>query len=415
MKIGFIGLSHLGLVSSLACSTFNNKVICYDKNLKHILELQKGVFNIDEPHLNTIYKNNNKNIFFTNNFKKINDCDIVYLSIDIKTRSNGASDLREVKELIKIINYELSKKIILVILCQVPPSFTRNINWPKKNLYYQVETLIFGNAFERALKPERIIVGAERKNNVNKKYLSYLNKFKCPLLFMNYESAELAKISINLFLIAQVTTTNSIAELANKINADWVDVKKSLFLDRRIGKYSYLNPGLGISGGNLERDLKSMIDLSNRYKTNSKLFKSFKQLSEYNKKWLPKKLLFLINKHPVNKINIGILGLTYKKNTHSIKNSPSIMFINANKDKNFLVYDPSMPSYTAKNVKIVQSYNEVLENSNVLLIMNDWDEYREITLSNLNKLRYPKIIIDPFSMFLHLNLNKKKFVYESLQ
>ena len=74
---------------------------------------------------------------------------------------------------------------------------------------------------------------------------------------MNYESAELAKISINIFLISSVTSTNILSEISENIGANWSDVSNALKLDKRIGKYAYLKPGLGISGGNLERDLET--------------------------------------------------------------------------------------------------------------------------------------------------------------
>ena len=415
MNIGYIGMSHLGLVSSITCSKLGYSVICYDQNLNHIENLKKGIFNIKEPNLENIYLKNKKKILFSNNFDDLNRCEIVYLSLDIKTNNNASSDLSEVNTLINEILEKLNKRIILVVLCQVPPSFTRKIQWPKTKLYYQVETLIFGNAVERALYPERIIIGSEKKNYVNKKYLNFLNKFKCPLVLMNYESAELAKISINLFLISQVSTTNSISELANKINANWPDIKKSLTLDKRIGKYAYLNPGLGISGGNLERDLNSVIKLSTENQSNNSLFKTYKKLSDYNKSWVSKKLFSLIKKHKIKNIKVGILGITYKKNTHSIKNSPTIKLINDNTNINFTVYDPSMTKYVKKNVKIVENYKEVIKNSNILLIMNDWDEYRLIKIKDLRKLYYPQVVIDPFAIFLDLDLNKNKFVYESLQ
>ena len=79
------------------------------------------------------------------------------------------------------------------------------IKWPKKNLYYHVETLIFGDALNRALNPERIIIGCD---NPNKKpsliYMKYLKLFKSKIIYMNYHSAELTKISINLFLMSSI-------------------------------------------------------------------------------------------------------------------------------------------------------------------------------------------------------------------
>ena len=81
--------------------------------------------------------------------------------------------------------------------------FTDSIKWNKKNLYYQVETLIFGEAVNRALKPEQFIIGTT-DNKINKKYLKFLKSYKSKIHIMNYKSAELAKISINLYLFVEL-------------------------------------------------------------------------------------------------------------------------------------------------------------------------------------------------------------------
>ena len=88
-------------------------------------------------------------------------------------------------------------------------------------------------------------------------FLKYLYLFSKKIIEMNYESAELTKISINIFLATSITTTNYLSDIANQVNANWNHIK-SLKLDKRIGKYAYLEPGLGISGGNIERDLRGI-------------------------------------------------------------------------------------------------------------------------------------------------------------
>ena len=113
---------------------------------------------------------------------------------------------------------------------------------------------------------------------------------------MNYESAELAKISINLFLISQVTTTNAIVEISKKIGANWNSIKLALSLDKRIGKQAYLNPGLGISGGNLERDLSTIQLLGNKQRTSTVLFEAFENLSSYYKNWCYRKFNEITNR-----------------------------------------------------------------------------------------------------------------------
>src|SRR3970282_1279053 len=147
----------------------------------------------------------------------------------------------------------------IVVLAQVPPAFTRGKQRPGRLLYYQVETLIFGRAVERALQPERYIVGcADPALPLPPAYQGFLQAHGCPILPMRYESAELAKISINMFLVASVSTANTLAELCEKTGAEWSEIVPALKLDKRIGPHSYLAPGLGIAGGNLERDLATV-------------------------------------------------------------------------------------------------------------------------------------------------------------
>src|SRR5262249_2265075 len=160
--------------------------------------------------------------------------------------SAGRSDLTPVRNLISIAA-AASLSATIVLLSQVPPGFTRalaeqipTLRVPSR-LFYQVETLIFGRAGERAMHPERLIVGgAEPSAPLAEAYAEFLNRFGCPQLVMRYESAELAKISINVFLVASVSVTNTLAELCESVGADWSEIVPALRLDRRIGKDAYL-------------------------------------------------------------------------------------------------------------------------------------------------------------------------------
>src|SRR6185437_1706335 len=102
--------------------------------------------------------------------------------------------------------------------------------------YYQVETLIFGRAVERALHPERYIVGCrDPRAPLPAPLAGLLAAFDCPVLPMRYESAELTKVATNLCLVPSVSVANTLAELCESIRTDWSDMVPALKLDRRIG------------------------------------------------------------------------------------------------------------------------------------------------------------------------------------
>ncbi len=112
------------------------------------------------------------------------------------------------------------------MLSQVPPGFTRALQVVSPNrLLYQVETLIFGQAVERAIHPERFIVGCvDPSQPLPQRYREVLEAFDCPILPMRYESAELAKISINFCLVASLSAANTLAEVSEAVGADWAEI-----------------------------------------------------------------------------------------------------------------------------------------------------------------------------------------------
>ena len=138
---------------------------------------------------------------------------------------------------------------------------------------------------------------------------------------MRYESAELAKISINMCLVASVTVANTLAELCENIGADWSEIAPALKLDRRIGPYSYLTPGLGIAGGNLERDLATVERLAAEHSTDASIVRAWTHNSRHRRDW---SRAHHSHRSTDSKpeATIAVWGLAYKENTHSIKNSP---------------------------------------------------------------------------------------------
>ena len=406
LTIGYVGLTHLGVNYAIASAMKGFNVVCYDNDLDTISTLKKKKVPFYEKGTEKGLKKNFKRFNFTNQISDLKNCDLVFVSKDVPTDSNGKSNLLEIKKLTKRITQNLKKKSNLIILCQVPPGFTRCINWPSQNLYYQVETLVFSNALERALFPERIIVG-KNLNKIDKKYNFFLKKFKCPILEMNYESAELAKISINIFLISSVTSTNVLSEISENIGANWADISEALKLDKRIGKYAYLKPGLGISGGNLERDLETFRNYLKFNKIYENYFKNIKKISTYRKNWNYIQFKKII-KNFKNLRSIGILGLTYKENTNSIKNSPSLSFIKKiclNKKFKINVFDPKIKELTNyKSINICKNISELIKNSELLFIGTPWEIFKKINYKKFNNI---KAIIDPYNL-ANFSLGKKK-------
>ena len=213
--IGFAGMTHLGLLSAAAAADRGFQVVAYDPAPAVTAALQSRPVAIVEPDLPELMARHRERIMFTEHPAELGRCDVVYVAADVPTDEHGRSDLDPIRAMVVRVAGAQSPQSTLVVLSQVPPGFTRALPVPTDRLYYQVETLVFGRAVERATAPERFIVGcADPSRPLPGRWAEFLSAFSCPILPMRYESAELAKISINVCLVASLSVANQLAELS---------------------------------------------------------------------------------------------------------------------------------------------------------------------------------------------------------
>ncbi len=415
ITVGFAGMTHLGINSAVATAARGFDVLGFDHDAALVERLNRHEMPIVEPDLNELVSANAKRLRFSATPGDLATCDIVYIAADVPTDDHGKSNLAPIRDLIASVIKQMNDKAILVVLCQVPPGFTRSLTTiAHDRLYYQVETLIFGRAVDRALNPERFIVGcAAPESPIEPRFNAVLEAFKCPILPMRYESAELAKISINFCLVASVTVANTLAEVSEAIGADWSEIAPALKLDKRIGPHSYLAPGLGISGGNLERDLRTVLDIAETKHTDTGMIEAWIANSQYRKDWPWRTLdTHVLKANP--KARISVLGLAYKENTASTKNSPSLLLLSHLNGKDVCVHDPVVAPSIVAFVKSADSALACAEGADVLILATPWPEYRNLAIGDLAKAMKGRVIIDPYRLLSGPAAMKAGFEYHTL-
>jgi UDPglucose 6-dehydrogenase len=408
-KISCLGMSHLGLVYSSVFSKYANSIVCYDENVELISKLKSSKVEIHEPNLKKELNKNKKKYLFTHNYKDCNESDLIFITLDAKTNKKNQVDLSDINNIFKkILKLNISSRIPIIFLSQLPPGFCENISKKfKRDIYYQVETLVFGSAVNRAKFPERIVVGSKDKKISNENYINLLKRFKCPIINMDYLSAELTKIAINIYLISAISTTNYLTMLSEKMDFDWDTVSHALRLDKRIGKYAYLQPSLGLAGGNLERDLNSLDFLSRKYSLENSLIRSWYKISNQRKKWIENILNKLLKHNKIKKL--FILGLAYKENTNSIKNANSIYLINKFKKLHFYGYDPLVKNIDIKNFNFINKKDLFLA-SKVIIIANNSQNFLDLFIKNKKYIKN-KIIIDPYNILKTVKFLRNNKIY----
>jgi UDPglucose 6-dehydrogenase len=394
--IGYAGMTHLGLVSAAGAAGQGFRTVAFDPDTALIERLRRGDLPVSEPGLPELIGRHKSELSFSADDATLGECDLIYVAVDVPTDDRGQSNLAPVKAMVERVRHSLSDQALLVVLSQVPPGFTRALPVPPAQLYYQVETLVFGRAVERAGRPERFIVGcADPRRPLAPALKEFLASFSCPILPMAYESAELAKISINFCLVASITVANTLAEICEQVGADWSDIAPALKLDKRIGQGAYLSPGLGIAGGNLERDLRTIVQIGETKKTDVGVVKAWLANSAHRKDWTWQVLQSqALNANP--HARIAVLGLAYKENTHSTKNSPSLALLEHLRGALVTVHDPVVPASVAPRTIAATDPLAAATGADVVVIATPWPQYRALKPADLARVMKGRAILDPY-------------------
>ena len=419
--IGFVGLSHLGLNYSLATAAKGFDVTAYDPDRALTARCTAGEFPIEEPGFSEFFAQHRSRIHYTSDETALATCDLVFYSLDVQTNERDESDLGRLTELIRATASHLSANTTAVVLSQVPPGYTRQLKAELRELspadfYYQVETLIFGRAVERAMEPERFIVGAaDPAHSLPRPLQEWHAAFECPVLVMRLESAELAKIAVNFFLVSTVATTNTLAEICEAIGADWTEIAPALRLDWRIGPHAYLTPGLGIAGGNLERDLITVQTLAARHGTEAGIVSAWQRNSSHRRNWAKSQLERWL---PAGKDSpiVAVWGLAYKAETHSTKNSAALELLRALPGYRVRAHDPAAQIDLAElsHVTVLDSPLAAADGADALVVMTPWRSYASISPKELQNRLRGRVIIDPYAVLDETACRALGFEYHRL-
>jgi UDPglucose 6-dehydrogenase len=400
MRVGFAGMTHLGVNSAAAALARGFQVVGYDADRDLIAGLRRGEPSIVEPGLPEVLRKHAAQATFTADIHDLSGCDLVYIVSDVPTDDSGASDLAGIRGLVDAVSAVLAREALLVVLCQVPPGFTRALALPRERLFYQVETLVFGQAVERAMHPERIILGcADPAAAVPRTLEQFLSAFACPILPMRYESAELAKIAINCCLVSSVSVANTLAELCERLGAAWSEIVPALKLDKRIGQHAYLAPGLGIAGGNLERDLATVCRFADELGTDAGVIRAWMANSRHRKDWALGALHEAVLSKREDPV-IAVLGLAYKQDTRSTKNSPSLALLAHLEPFRVRVFDPVVPASDLEHPRCHAATSELdaCEGADALAIMTPWAQFGRLDPAQIARRLRSKLILDPYAV-----------------
>jgi UDPglucose 6-dehydrogenase len=292
------------------------------------------------------------------------------------------------------------------------------------------EFLREGTAVEDFLHPDRIVLGVEEEETekqLREIYRPILERrFRCPihlgacppaklpdLLITTMNSAELIKHASNSFLAMKISYANMISDLCEKVGADIKEVTRARGLDPRIGP-RFLDAGLGFGGFCLPKDIQAFIRLAERCGVDFTMLKEAERVNTRRVDLLVEKVrkaLWVIKGK-----RVGVLGLAFKANTDDIRFSPSLEVIRALLAEGAQVraYDQEAMDKTSSifpQVHYCRDPYEAAKDVDALLILTEWDEFRQLDWERISDLMVRPMIIDGRNLLDPAAMMERGFEY----
>ena len=331
MKVGVIGLWHLGCVTAACLAKLDHTVIAYDEDADRIAELKQKKLPVYEPNLLEYISEAEKKakLSFHHDPTSLRDLDIIWVTYDTPVNSDGLADVKLIKDRLLTLFPYFKEDVLLIISSQLPVGSTREMMTlfqaadpaKKFRLVYSPENLRLGNAIARFMNPERIVMGVESEDGK-----AQIKKLLYPMadkvIWMSIASAEMTKHAINTFLATSIVFINELATLCQKLEVDIKSVEKGLKTDKRIGPLAYLSAGSGFSGSTLMRDVTYLLEASHAQQVSMPLFEALLTSNRKHSDWVQQKLLGKFKQLKGKKI--AILGLAYKPGTNALRHSLAV-------------------------------------------------------------------------------------------
>jgi UDPglucose 6-dehydrogenase len=407
MNICVIGCGYVGLVTGAVFADLGNEVVCVDVIEEKITQLNHGIMPIYEPGLQEMVQRNlaDRRICFSTSLESgMDKAEIIFICVGTPPKENGETDLSQVEAAARGIARYLRRYTVIVNKSTVPVGtgdLVREIieQNRRRDVDFDVvsnpEFLQEGSAVQDALTPDRIVIGAPSKH-VAMKLLELYATLGRPMLITDVHSAEMIKYASNAFLATKISFINAIANICEASGANVDDVARGMGFDPRISA-DFLSAGLGFGGSCFPKDVESLLHTASKFGSEFTLLKSVLDINRER----VKHFVDLIRQGlgDLEGKTIGILGLAFKPNTDDMREAKSIEIIRKllKAGAHLKAYDPAAMENAKRmfpDITYCQSAYQTAEESDALVIVTEWREFKLLDMEKLRKLMKRPLIFD---------------------
>ena len=391
-------------------------------------KLKQGVLPIYEDGLQEIVDRNvaeGRLSFTTSIAEGTKFAEVVFIAVGTPPGYHGEANMSYVEQVGRKVAENMDGYKLLVEKSTVPVNTGGQLKRTmSKNLQSGIdfdvasnpEFLREGCAVADTFNPDRIVIGVEndRAASLLKKiYDPIVKSSGCEFLQMNIASAELTKHASNSFLAMKISFVNAVARVCELAGADIEQVTHGMGLDQRIGS-RFLNAGVGYGGSCFPKDVDAFIHIADQLGYNFRLLKEVQEINRAQRdhifKMIQQELWVIQDK------SIAVFGLAFKPGTDDIRHAPSLDFVPKLLDNKarLRLWDPIAKDRFDKKhpgLTYAETPFECAKGADLILILTDWPELRDLDLEQLKAIMNAPVIVDGRNMFDPTKMKEIGFTY----
>ncbi|HGY55374.1 MAG TPA: UDP-glucose/GDP-mannose dehydrogenase family protein [Caldithrix abyssi] len=434
MRVGVFGTGYVGLVAGACMADAGNDVIGVDIDTEKINKLKNGIIPIYEPGLEEIVKKNveQDRLVFTTDIKyTVEKSKILFIAVGTPPQEDGSADLQHVLAVARDIGKYMNEFKVIVNKSTVPVGTAELVkNEVAKLTDYDFavvsnpEFLKEGAAVEDFMKPDRVIIGTDNEEAaeiMKNLYAPFVRTGK-PMIVMDNKSAELTKYAANSMLATKISFMNEIANLCDAVGANVEMVRRGIGSDRRIGPY-FIFPGAGYGGSCFPKDVKAIIRTASEYGQELKILKAVEEVNDNQKTVLMGKIIEQFGQDLKGR-TFAMWGLSFKPNTDDMREAPSLYMVKALLERGAKIYahDPEaleeakwrFADEVDKSVFLFKKRYDALEGADALIIMTEWNAFREPDFYLIKEMLTEPVIFDGRNLYDPARMSKLGIKYFSI-
>jgi UDPglucose 6-dehydrogenase len=272
---------------------------------------------------------------------------------------------------------------------------------PRAELAWNPEFLREGHAVADTLRPARIVLGVRgvHAETVLREVYRKPAEAGTPLLVTDLATAELAKAAANAFLATKISFINAMAEVCEAAGADVTALADVLGHDTRIGGAG-LRPGLGFGGGCLPKDIRALRHRGDELGAGPAL--SFlRDVDSINLRCRSRAVAAAaeLAGGSLQDQAVAVFGAAFKPGSDDIRESPALAVAVAvcGLGARVTVYDPAAAAKAVAaypQLKQAGSAEAAARDADVLLVLTEWDEFRDADPEIIGKVVRRRNVLD---------------------